>query len=126
MRQEPRLTEQERRIATARSGKTDGRVFPVTEVDLVRGAVLRMAREGVWSTYSDCLVVDVRTVKDGRSEPTVLLARPYAYVSCSETTSPGVLTGVEQFEVPVSRLLAEGSSFSAVVQSTGLVATYIT
>ena len=35
----------------------------------------------------------------------VRLARPYAYASCTGTTSPSVLTGVEVFEMRADKLL---------------------
>lgn len=46
----------------------------------------------------------------GFSEPTewgdifVKMGRPYAYASCVGTTGPGVLTGVEEFSMSVSKL----------------------
>lgn len=118
----------DRKYDQMRAGKTDGRLFPVTEADLVRGAVLRMVNtsDGSVPSFSDFVVVEVKTVKDGFSEPRVVLARPYAFVSCAETTAPTVLTGVERIEVQAGRILAEDSPFSAVVQSTGLVAEHLT
>lgn len=122
-----------------RGGKTDGRLFPVTEADVVRGAVLRMVHrsDGSVAPFSDFVVVDAWDVdshglrlheaeavfKKGRH---VRLARPYAFVSGAETCAPTVLTGVEYLEVPLERLLSEDSLLSAVVQSTGLVATHLT
>ena len=34
----------------------------------------------------------------------VKMGRPYAYASCVGTTGPGVLTGVEEYEMPISKL----------------------
>ena len=44
---------------------------------------------------------------DKHGDVYVKLARPYAYASCVGTTSPGVLTGVEEFAIPASKLKFE-------------------
>jgi len=114
----------EKNYNAMRAGKTDGRLFPVTKEDLLPGAVLRMVTpsDGSVSSFSDFVVVGwTSSLKNA-----VRLARPYAFVSGAGTTSPTVLTGVEYLEVTVERLLADNSQFSAVVQSTGLVAEHLT
>lgn len=121
-----------------RAGKTDGRLFPVTEADVRRGAVVRMATpsDGSVPAFSDMVVLDVWDVDKAGTrllehekeaiKPAgrrALLARPYAFAS---SVGGSVLTGVEHVQVDVKKLLADDSQFSAVVQSTGLVAEHLT
>lgn len=134
------MTTTSRTANAARAGKTDGRIFPVTKEDVRKGAVLRMVHrsDGSVAAFSDFVVVDVfqvdsrgariagfrvRQASDGAPAGWVVkMARPYAYA----TEVGSVLTGVETLEVPEEKLLGEDSLFSAVVQSTGLVATNLT
>lgn len=111
-----------KRANIARAGRTDGRLFPVLREDVIPGAVLRMVTpsDGSVPAFSDLLVIRVAPAVDEGEVPSVVLARPYAYVS----STGALLTGSESLTVPMSRLTAEDSPFSSVVQSTGLVATH--
>ena len=117
-------------LTKARAGKTDGRLFPVTEADLVRGNVLCTLHDDRVHTFSDCVIVDVFDVNDlghrcylgekpaGRL---VRLARPYVYVSSAETSCPGVLQGFEDYTVYPEDLTKEGSRDRVRALTTGAV-----
>ncbi len=118
----------------------DGRLFPVTEEDVTKGACLRMVnKDGSAPPFSDFLVLDVRSVdKFGvvvRPEELgavpvrnrrVTLARPYALVSGAETSCPSVLTGVERVTVDMDRLVHADSHFRVLVTARGNVHTHAT
>ncbi len=101
----------------------DGHVRPATAADLGPGTILRMGNAfptdsgGTWisSSFSDCVVVKTRM--DGHKDLWVTLARPYAFVHGTGTTSPTVLTGVEQYEVLADRLIGGASQYRLVVMS---------
>ncbi len=120
--------------AKLRSGRTDGRMFPVTYTDLVRGNVLcSLNHEGGTSAFSDCVIVDVfdadksgrkitnLDVKNGAKAEYLMvrLARPYIYVSNANTACPGVLQGFEDYTVLADALTDRDSRYRVRVQSTG-------
>ena len=79
--------------------------------EIVPGVLLRMVERDpeCLAPFSDSVVV---SVKDGN----VKLARPYLYATLTETACPGWLTGVEEYTVPMSRVL---SRFWLVAQDRG-------
>lgn len=126
-------------LEKTRHGKTDGRMFPVTEADLVRGAVLTMVEsDGGTHSFADHVIVDVyetdslgRRVEPGSKAPAtrfrmVRLARPYAYVSSADTVCPTVLQGFEDYTVLASNLTGPESHFRVRVRSTGQTDTRVT
>lgn len=108
----------------------DGRTRTVTWDDFMpekcRGTVLRMVQSdpSALPSFSDQLVVNTTT--NDRGDLQVTLARPYAFVSGAGTTSPTVLTGVEQYVVPASRIVGPDSPFRVVLLSTGQVQSHTT
>ena len=69
------------------------------------GDVLRNAA-GQNDPWSQCIILGFSS-PDKHGDVYVKLGRPYAYASCVGTTSPGVLTGVEEFAIPASKLKFE-------------------
>jgi len=68
--------------------------------DVIRNST---GRDDPWS---QCIILGFSR-PDKYNDVYVRLARPYAYASCVGTTTPGVLTGVEEFEIPASKLRYE-------------------
>lgn len=102
----------------------------MTAADIVKGNVVRMVSEdGTASPFADSVIVDIYDVdskgarkydgKPSRFERMVRLARPYIYVSGAGTCCPSVLTGFEDYAVPITAFTRAKSCFRIVVQSTG-------
>ena len=53
--------------------------------------------------FCHCIILGFTAI-DEHGDVYVKLGRPYAYATCVGTTSPGVLTGVEEFAIPASKL----------------------
>jgi hypothetical protein len=70
------------------------------------GDVIRSSHDGGCPPWSQCIILGFSGV-DKYGECYVKLARPYAYASCVGTTCAGVLTGVEEFTMSVSKLAFE-------------------
>jgi hypothetical protein len=118
----------------------DGRLFPVKDEDVRKGACLRMVNpDGSAPPFSDFLVVSRWPVdKHGtRLHPAeldtipikttrVTIARPYAFVSGAETSCPTVLTGVETMVVDMESLTRPDSHFRVLVTARGAVHTHTT
>lgn len=67
------------------------------------GDVVRMkCEDNGLNAWADCLILGFAT--DKNHDTWVKLARPYCYVSCAGSTSPGVLTGVEEYETTANSL----------------------
>ncbi len=119
----------------------DGHIGEILECHIEKGTVLRsIESDGGQSSFSDCVILDV-FYRDGRGmrvpsndspykyrDPVayVKLARPYAFVSGAGTCCPSVLTGVEEVEISVEKLLLKSSRYRVVLQSTGLAAQHTT
>lgn len=119
----------------------DGHLHEITAEDLKKGNVLRSleSEPGAHHSFADAIVVDVyfkdhnggriashEAERFAKKDLYVNVARPYAFVSGADTCCPSVLTGVEQFEIPASRLTGPDSRYRLVVQSTGLAANHTT
>lgn len=63
--------------------------------------------KGIGSEYpwSQCIILGFSN-PNKHGDVYAKMARPYVYASCVGTTSPGPLMGVEEFEVPASKLKA--------------------
>ncbi len=103
----------------------DGQLGHVTWDHIKPGHILRMGStwpnsaggEWVSPAFSDNIIVHAAT--DDHGDLWVTLARPYTYVHLTGTTSPTVLTGVEEYKV-LARTLIEGKSqFRILLMSTG-------
>jgi len=70
------------------------------------GDVIRSSAGGN-DPWSQCIILGFSDPKQHGGDVYVKLARPYAYASCVGTTVPGILTGVENFEIPASKLAFE-------------------
>lgn len=104
--------------------ETDGHLRAPAWADLVPGAVLRpVGKDGSQPAFSDCVVLGVDL---GRG--TVKLARPFLYATLAGTACPSSLTGVEEWEVSLDRVLRQGPGFDymLVTMSTGLAASMVT
>ena len=70
------------------------------------GDVIRSSAGGN-DPWSQCIILGFSDPKQHGGDVYVKLARPYAYASCVGTTVPGVLTGVEEFEIHSNKLVHE-------------------
>lgn len=111
--------------------KLDGHLAEVTWDHIKPGHILRMGsvvmevrpRESItefqWISpaFSDNIIM--HAAADDHGDLWVTLARPYAYVHLTGTTSPTVLTGVEEYKVLATTLVGHKSQFRVVLMSTG-------
>lgn len=92
--------------------KWDGELIPVEKEHLEVGAVLRLVdRQGRSSTFSDCIVVGIPTVK---GEAMIDLARPWGKLVDGEYQ-----TETERLAIPISKVVSPDSMFRTVLASTG-------
>jgi len=88
------------------------------------GDVIRSSHSDGETPWSHCIILGFSKV-DKYGGCYVLLARPYAYASCIGTTCPSVVTGVETFGMPISKLkfetvLTQGGNHPMIAGSVGL------
>ena len=70
------------------------------------GDVIRSSFGGEFP-WCQCIILGFSDPKQHNGDVYVKVARPYAYATCVGTSVPGVLTGVEHFELPASKLAFE-------------------
>lgn len=99
----------------------DGQLKVIANIGQIKPGSIVRPNSLELAPFSDCVVMKIENALNVTHH--ITLARPYAYVSSPDTTSPSILLGNEIFKIDFDKL---NRYYVQVITSTGLRHDYVT